>query len=56
VFRCNCGRYTNFGTTCYFCSKDIETLKPRDKDVDLFYLVEKQDWDAVRKFQEEELG
>lgn len=52
MFRCNCGRYSNFGTLCSYCSKDIETIRPQKEEIDLFYLVDKQDWDELRRLEE----
>jgi len=44
MFKCLCGRYSNFGTTCAFCSKDLDIQQEEVERDDLFYLVEKKDW------------
>lgn len=48
MFKCQCGRYSNFGTTCSFCAKDVEMPHEEvDELLDVFYLIDKADRDEL---------
>jgi len=49
MFKCLCGRYSNFGTTCSYCSKDISTIENDTDPEDVFYLVDKADREELAR-------
>jgi len=49
MFKCLCGRFSNFGTTCSFCAKDIDTVQSDADPEDVFYLVDKKDREELAR-------